>query len=229
MTDEDEAARATTDEEDDDVLDPRAAAALLEETRKRAQRQLEVRPPWVMLLLAVLVLICYGDIWVSVRGQHPYAGPGGTALVVLYAILAVGIVVLLVVRSRATSGIGGRSSRQQTAAGVAFAIIWILVYVFDGALSVAGVGPAIVYGIYPAAAPLIIVGSGAAAYAVAREEWGWSALALAVIALAAVAGYAGPANVWGVIGLGFSLLLFARAASQIWHWQGPAWARSDGR
>jgi hypothetical protein len=49
-----------------------------------------------------------------------------------------------------------------------------------------------------------------------------------VVALAALAAYAGPANVWGVIGIGFSLLLLACAASLTWHWQGPAWLRPDG-
>jgi hypothetical protein len=215
--------------EEGDAFDPRTAAALLEQTREQAQRQFDIRPPLVMLFMALVVLLCYGDIWVSVRGQHPYVGPSGTALAVLYAIVAVAIVVLLAVRSRASRGIGGRSARQQGAAAIAFGIIWVLVYVFDGALSVAGAGPAIIYGLYPAAAPLIIVGGAAAAYTVAREEWGWSALALAVVALAALAAYTGPATAWGVIGLGFSLLLVARAASQLRQWQGPAWARSDGR
>ena len=62
----------------------------------------------------------------------------------------------------------------------------------------------------------------------APDQCGWSALALAVVALAALAAYAGPANVWGVIGIGFSLLLLACAASLTWHWQGPAWLRPDG-
>lgn len=75
---------------------------------------------------------------------------------------------------------------------------------------------------------MIIVGSAAAAYEAAQEQWGWSALALAVVALAALAAFAGPANVWGVIGIGFSLLLLARAASLIWHWQLPVAARTDG-
>ena len=54
------------------------------------------------------------------------------------------------------------------------------------------------------------------------------AVCRAVVALAALAAYAGPANVWGVVGIGLSLLLLTRAAAQAWHWQGPAWARTDG-
>jgi hypothetical protein len=227
MTDEDEAPEiATTDE--GEALVPSAAAALFEETRRRAQRQLDIRPPLAMLLGAVLVLVDYGGIWLSVRGQQPYTGPSPTALVVVYTIVFVGIAVVALAFRRATSGISGRSSRQRRAAGITFATIWVLNYVFAGALNVAGVSPAIAYGLYPAAAPLIIVGSAAAAYEAAQEHWGWSALALAVVALAALAAYAGPANVWGVIGIGFSILLLARAASLIWHWPLPAWARTDG-
>ena len=48
-------------------------------------------------------------------------------------------------------------------------------------------------------------------------------------ALGAVAAYTGPADVWGVIGLGFSLLLLARAASRIRHLQRAARAHADGR
>ena len=219
MNGEDDAPEiATTDE--GEALDPGAAEALFEQTRRRAQRQLDIRPPLLMLLGAVLVLVDYGGIWLSVRGQ---------ALVVVYTIVFVGIAVIALAFRRATSGIRGRSSRQRRAAGITFATIWVLNYVFAGALNVAGVSPAIAYGLYPAAGPLIIVGSAVAAYEAAREEWGWAALALAVGALAALAAYAGPANVWGVIGLGFSLLLLARAASLIWHWPLPAWARTDGR
>ncbi len=214
--------------EEGDVFDPRAAAALLEQTRERAQRQLDMRPPLLMLLAAVLVLLCYGELWLSVRGQQPYSGPSGTALVVLYAILFVWIAVVAIVVGRATSGVSGRSSRQKRAAGITFATIYVLVYVFDGALNVAGAGPAIVYGIYPAAAPLIIVGAAAAAYEAGQEHWGWSAFALAVVALAAVAAYSGPVNVWGVIGVGFSLLLLARAVSHIRHGQRAARAHTDG-
>lgn len=228
MNDEvDEPETATTDE--GDVFDPRAAAALLAQAQERAQRQLDMRPPLLMLLAAVLVLVCYGELWLSVRDQQPYTGPSGTALVVLYAILAVWIAVVAIVVGRATSGVSGRSSSQKRAAVVTFATIYIFVYVFDGALSVAGAGPAIVFGIYPAAAPLVVVGAAAAAYEAGQEHWGWSAFALAVVALAAVAAYSGPVNVWGVIGVGVSLLLLARAASRIRHLQRAARAHTDGR
>jgi hypothetical protein len=202
----------------DDVgeLDPRAAAALLEQTRRRALREFDIRPPVLMLGGAVVVLIAYGAVWWSVRGQHPYSGPSGTALAVLYSTLVVWVVVVAVVFRRATSGVGGRSAQQQKADGAAFATIWIAVYVFQGALHHAGASHAIVYGIYPAAAPLVILGSAAAAHAAAREDWRTLGFALTVVALAAIGAYAGPAGVWGVIGIGLCVLLLGRAASQVW-------------
>jgi hypothetical protein len=208
-------------EEDFQELDPDAAAALLEQTQRRAERRFDIRPPLLMLLGAVVVLVAYGAVWLSVRRQHPYTGPSGTALAVLYTTLVAFIVVVAVVIRRATSGVSGRSSRQRRDAAVVFAPIWIAVYVFQGALHHAGASDAIVYGIYPAAAPLVILGGAAAAYNAAKEDWHWAAFALAAVALGAIGAYAGPANVWAVIGIGFSLLLLGRALTQIWSRQQP--------
>jgi hypothetical protein len=202
--------------DESDELDPRAAAALLEQTTRRAQRQFDFRPPMLMLIGAAVVLVSYGAIWLSVRGQHPYSGPSGTALAVLYSTLIVWIVLVATFYRRATSGVGGRSSRQRGADGAAFVTIWIAVYVFQGALLHAGASHAIVYGIYPAAAPIIIVGGAAAAHEAAKENWPWLGYALAAVALAAIGAFAGPADVWAVIGIGLSVLLLSRAAAQLW-------------
>lgn len=197
-------------------FDPQAAAALLEETTRRAQRQFDLRRPLLMVIGAAVVLIAYGVLWLSVRGQHPYSGPPGWALAVLYSTLLVWIIVVATVYRRATTGVSGRSARQQKADAAAFIPIWITVYVFQGALHHAGASHAIVYGIYPAAAPIIIVGSAAAAYNVAKENWPWAGFAVAAVTLAAIGSFAGPAGVWAVIGIGLCVLLLARAAGQIW-------------
>jgi hypothetical protein len=164
----------------------------------------------------VVVLVAYGAVWLSVRDQHPYQGPSGTALAVLYGTLIAWVVLVTVVLRRATSGVGGRASRERRAAGIAFAAAWIAVYVFQGALHHAGAGNAIVYGIYPAAAPIIIVGSAAAAWEAAREHWRFMCFAIASVAVAAVGAFAGPAGVWGVIGIGLFVLAVAYAATQVW-------------
>jgi hypothetical protein len=209
---------ATADEGEE--LDPREAAALLEQTTKHAQRQFDFRPPLLMLIGAVVVLVAYGAVWLSVRGQHPYSGPSGTALAVLYSTLIVWIVLVATFYRRATSGVSGPSRRRRGAEGAAFVTIWIAVYVFQGALLHAGASHAIVYGIYPAAAPLIIGGSAAATYMAAKENWPWLGFALAAVALAAVGAFAGPAGVWAVVGIGLCVLLVGRAGTQLWRRRG---------
>jgi hypothetical protein len=197
-------------------LDPRAAAALLDQTRRRAERRLELRPPWLTLIAAVVVLVCYGVLWLSVRHQHPYGGPAGWALAVLYGTLAVWAVLNAVVLGRATSGVGGRAARQRAIIGLGVAVIWICVYIVQGALYHAGAGKAIVYGIWPAAGPLIVVGSAAAAYEAGRERATSAAFAVAAVVLGSVACFAGPAAVWGVIAVGLCALLLAATAMQLW-------------
>jgi hypothetical protein len=197
-------------------LDPREAATLLEQTTRRAQRQLDLHPPLLMLIASLVVLIAYGAVWLSVRDQHPYDGPSGTALAVLYGTVAAWAVLVAVVTRRAVSGVSGRSSRRRRADGLAFGVAWVSVYVFQGALYHAGASHAIAYGIYPAAAPLIIVGSAAATHQAAQENWEWAGFAAAAVVVASIAAYTGPATVWAVVGIGLAVLIVARAASQTW-------------
>jgi hypothetical protein len=207
-----DAAEAGTADEGGE-LDPREAAALLGQTTRQAEHQFDLRPPLLMLAAAVTVLVAYGAVWLSVRDQHPYSGPSGTALAVLYGTLAVWVALNVMILGRALSG---RSSRQRRLEGITFAAIWICVYVFQGALHHADPNPAIAYGVYPAVAPLIIVGSAAAGYEAARENRASAGFAVAAVVLGAVASFAGPAGVWGVVGVGLCVLLLVGTAAQLW-------------
>jgi hypothetical protein len=197
-------------------LDPGEAASLLEQATKQAKREFDVRPPLLLALGAVTVLIAYGAVWLSVRHQHPYSGPTGAGLGVLYAAVAIWIVVVVMYRSRARWGISGGSTLRQRNEGLTFAVVWICVYVFQGALHHAGAGSAIVYGIYPAIAPLLIVGGAAAANQAAHQNWAWTGFSLAAVALGAFGAFAGPNDVWAVMGIGLSALLLVRAATIVW-------------
>jgi len=208
-----DAASETARADDDAELDPREAAAMLAQTTRQAERQFEIRPPILLPAAAVTVLIAYGAVWLSVRSQHPYSGPTGTALAVLYGTLAVWIVLVTTVLRRALSG---RSSRQRRLEGITFAAIWICVYVFQGALHHADSNHAIAYGIYPAVAPLIVVGSAAAGYEAARENRAQAGFAATAVVLGALASFAGPADVWAVTGVGLCVLLLIGAAAQLW-------------
>jgi hypothetical protein len=208
-----EAAAETAADDEGGELDPREAAALLEQTTRRAERQFEIRPPILTLAAAATVLVAYGAVWLSVRNQHPYSGPSGAALGVLYGTLALWVVVNVAVLRRALTG---RSSRQRRLEGIVFGAIWICVYIFQGALRHVDPNHAIAYGVYPAVAPLIVVGAAAAGYQAAREKRVEAGFAAAAVVLGALAPFAGPADVWGVIGVGLCGLLLVGAAAQLW-------------
>jgi hypothetical protein len=197
-----------------DELAPEEAARLLEQSQTHAERALDLRPPLLTLAAAVVMLVCYGAVWLSVRSQDPYRGPSGTALAVLYGTLLAWIVLVVLTLGRRMRGVGGRTAARRRVEGLTFASIWIAVYVFQGALLHAGASHGIVYGIWPAAAPLIVVGGAAAAYSVGREQS--PVLGALAVALGSGAAFAGPAGVWGVIAVGGCALLVVYAATRLW-------------
>ena len=91
----------------DGSFDPREAAALLNQTRRQARRRFEPAQPWLLAIRAVLVLIALGAVWLSVRGQHPYKGPGAWALLIVAAFVIVNYAATAAVRARATAGMRG--------------------------------------------------------------------------------------------------------------------------
>jgi hypothetical protein len=197
----------------DGILDAREAAVLLEQTTRQAEREFEVRPPWLILTAAPVVFVAYGVIWLSVRNQHPYVGPAGWALGVLYGTLAVWIVLNVVVLGHR---LGGRSSAQRRFEGIMFASIWISVYIFEGALGHEGVSKGVAYGVWPAIAPLIVVGAAASGYAIAREKRAEAILALGAVLVGTGAAFAGPTGVWAVVAIGLSTLCLIGGGVQFW-------------
>ena len=55
---------------------------------------------------------------------------------------------------------------------MAVGVPWLAVYVFNGALHADGFGSNLVYGVFDAAGPWLVVGTGMAALAAGREQWG---------------------------------------------------------
>jgi hypothetical protein len=202
--------------DDGGKFDPRAAATLLEQTTRRAQRQFEFPSPLLTLIQAAAVLAAYGAIWLSVRGQNPYSGPSLGALAALYAFVAVAAIAATWEGRRASAGVSRRSSRQEWGRAIPLVAAFLAVYVLMGALRYDGFSHAIVYGILPAAGPLIVVGAAMAGYAAAREEWQVLGVAVAAIAVGAGSAFAGPAGVWGVAGVGICAVLVCRAIAQAW-------------
>jgi hypothetical protein len=197
-------------------FDPKEAAALLQQTRRQARRGFDPNPPLLSVLRAMVVLGAYTAIWLSVRGQHPYKGPNGWAIAGAYVLVFIVIGATLSATARATAGVGGKTRRQLTASMSILGVAWIVVYVFQGALYHAGASHAIVYGLYPATAPLMIVGLVGAASAAAREDWpvAWPALTVSLIATGSA--FAGPVNAWLAMGIGLFAGLLGNAALTAW-------------
>jgi len=198
-----------------DGFDPRQAAALLEQTEREARRKFDPFPPLLSLLNAVAVFVAYGAVWLSVRGQHPYKGPNGVVLAVLYPVVIVVAVVSVRVTARAYAGVRGRT-RPRPAEVIVLITAWIAVYVFQGALHADGFSNAIVYGVWPATAPLIILGLTGAALTAARAEWATFGGALTVAIIATGGAFAGPAGAWLVAGAGLATALLVHAVIKSW-------------
>jgi hypothetical protein len=194
-------------------LEPRQAARLLAQASREAQRQLDIHPPVLSSVAAAIALLSYGALWFSVRGQHPYRGPSGLAIVGVYAsVVVIGTLAARMLR-RATAGVTGRSQRQLKAEGAAVVVAYIATAVIQGALKYNGASAAIVYGVFPAAAPLVVVGLTVAGSAAAREDWPRLGLALAVVTVGTGAFFAGPIGAWAFAGTGLFIVVLGYSAT----------------
>ena len=197
------------------VFDPREAATLLAQTTRQARRQFEPSPPGLLATRAVAALGVYGSIWLSVRGQHPYQHPTAASIPAAVAFGVANLVATMAMAQRASTGIAG-STRLRAPVIAAMGAVWVGVFVVMSMLISAGASNAIVYGLYPATAPLIIAGLVWAAVMAARADWRACGTGIAAAAVGAVALAAGPAGAWLVVGVGVFVLLLEHAAEISW-------------
>ena len=195
-------------------LDPREAARLLAETEREARRQFNLSPQWINVVMGAVILVAYGSLWLSTRGQHPYAGPSLVVVTLVYVAVAVAFAVSVKVYRRATAGVSGPAVRQQQAEGVAILVSFVLGSpVLQGALRHYGASDAIVYGVIPAAAPLIIVGTTALGIAASKADWPQFGAALTVVTAGAVAAFVGPSGAWLAAGIGLFIAVVGYGAA----------------
>ncbi len=195
---------------------PQEAASILGDATLTARRRFEQNPPLLHLIRAVVVLVAFGALWLSVRNQHPYTGPNPLAIVICYVAVAVAIATTAGAMKRANAGITRKDKRAQRIAAVVIGTAWIAAYVFNGALEAYGASHAITYGIYPATAPLMIVGLVAAAWSGAREEWRTFGATLAVAIVAMLSAYGGPRDSWLFMGIGVAAVMASAAVATAW-------------
>ena len=193
------------------TFDPREAAALLDQTRRQARRQFQPDQPWLLAIRAVLVLAALGTVWLSVRGQHPYQGPGGSALLIVAAFVIINYTATVAVRRRATAGVSGKS--RFTPAEIAIlAAAWIAP---GGVMVALGVTWDSQSG-YLLTVPLIVAGLAFAALMALRADWLSCGTGLAVAVTGAAGAAAGQAGAWAVTGVGLCLTLLGSAAVITW-------------
>jgi hypothetical protein len=193
------------------TFDPREAAALLDQTRRQARRQFEPAQPWLLAIRAVLVLAALGAVWLSVRGQHPYKGPGSSALLVVAAFVVVNFTATVAVRARATAGVSGRS-RFSPAEITVMAASWAVPFVVMAALGVTRDNQSG----YLLTVPLIVAGLTFAVLMAVRSDWRSCGTGLAVAATGAVGAAVGQAGAWAVTGVGLCITLLGTAAVIVW-------------
>lgn len=198
-------------------LDPAEAARLLAQSTREAQRQFNMSPTWITIVVGIVILAGYAALWLSTRNQHPYQGPNLGVVGLVYALVAVAIAVSAKAYQRATAGVSGPSIRQQQFEGVAVLISYLGSPVIQGALKNAGADNAIVYGMIPAAGPLIVVGTTVLGLAASKLDWPQFLAALAVVVGGVVAAFVGPSAAWLAAGIG----LFAGVAGYAVLTHGP--------
>jgi len=202
--------------DDGGTFDPRQAAALLDQSAAQARRAFTPGTPALFAFRAVLVLVVFGGCWLSVRGQHPYAGPTGAVLPVAFALVAVNVGWSAWAIRRAGAGVSGPHQRARLTWISAMGVVLIVAYAFSGPLFHGRAGNPL-WGLYQASAPMLVVGLvGAVTASFARDRSAAGAFLLIVV-VAVAAGFAGPAGAWLVMGIGLCavcLVVAADAASR---------------
>jgi hypothetical protein len=185
------------------------------QAREHARHELIPRRRVVLVTWGLVWLIGYGVIWLSVRGQRPYQGPGTAALGPLFILLILAAAITAIVMSRATSGIGGRSALQRRLYYLSFPIGYIGVLTLEAALDHGGASRAVI-SLFGAAAPILMTGMIYLGSAAVSLDWVVFGLGLWLVVVAAGSGFAGPWTVWGVDGLAGGLAFLLLAAVGPW-------------
>jgi hypothetical protein len=202
--------------DNDRPLGPQEAAALLDQATVQARRRFSPGPPLLWVYRAAFVLVVFGGYWLSVRGrQNPYSAPSGGLVALIFALVAINIGWSTWALKRAGAGVSGPAQRKRQAWIGVMLVVWIAAYAFTVPLYHASASYP-VWALYPASAPLMIVGLAAAATSAVRRDWPTAGITLAIAIIAAVAGFGGPAGAWLIMGIGLCAVCLGTAAFKVW-------------
>ena len=191
-------------------MDAQGAAVIMGEAQERARRELTVDRPAIFASWALVYLIGYGAVWLSVRGQQPFHAPAGWALALLTLLALLALGVTAAVPDRAASGVGGVSALRRRVYWLSLGIGLLGEIVMQLALRDAGASRGVL-SVFTASAPLLVAGVVLVAGTAAWLNWYMFGLGIWLIAVAAFSGFAGPAGVWAVdaLAVGLPFLLMA--------------------
>jgi hypothetical protein len=215
VMDEEKKSVSTPLTNESEEIDPESASALLRLTTSRAKRQLDVWPPYLLFIGALIFFLAFGAVWWSVRGQHPYTGPSGGALAAMYGGILVWIIAVTTVLRRANAGVGSRTAQRRNSFRSGWITIVIAYSAFQGALYHAGASHAIVYGVYPASVPWLFAGTVFVTIGAIREEVPALALGIVLSVIGLASAFSGPVAAWLVTGIGLALAFVGFAAVRI--------------
>ena len=134
------------------------AAVIMWDARERARHELTVNRPAIFASWALVYLIGYGVVWLSVRGQRPFHAPAGWALALLALLAVVALGVTAQLTDRATSGVGGLSAQRRRIYSLSLAIGLLGVYIMQAALRLRRRQPWGDRRVHRAPAPLLVAG-----------------------------------------------------------------------
>lgn len=213
------APETTTDADNSGDFDPRRAADLLDQATRQARRTFTPFTPGLLIFRAILLLVVFGGIWLSVRGQHPYSVPTGSGAGIVLLVTLVLVIINIgwsaAQIGRASTGISGPAQRKWR--------IWLGVMLVAWIAAYAALAPGFhaevthpVWGLYPASGPPLIIGLVGAVTAAALRDWRIAGFCLTLAAVAAAAGFGGPTDEWLIMAIGLCAVMLGTAALTAW-------------
>ncbi len=99
---------------EDQDMSVQEAAAVLQDAHTHARTELVICAPVVYAAWGLVLLLGYGAMWLSVRGQHPYTGPSGASIAAVLGLAALAVAAVVVIISKTVAGIDGQSARNRS-------------------------------------------------------------------------------------------------------------------
>jgi hypothetical protein len=174
-------------------MDAQGAAVIMQQARERAGSELRVRRPLLFVTWGLALLIGYGAMWLSVRGQHPFHGPAWRALLLSFLLLLIALIITAQIVDWAASGVGGRSEVQRVIFVLAVVAGYAALLIEKTAIASAGASRP-VQAVLGATAPMLAAGLVFVATSAVAARLNWARLAVGLWLLAVAAAARGAAR-----------------------------------